>query len=198
MQLSTIITSVFAALNLVSANSNLECSKFSNLANVFASETVPAPHVGKGQVTYVPWNLTDSTDWVIDSRNPTKLINVNPGVWSVIAQLQLSSNRRLLENLNGKTAVLIDGFFRLNKEKVAASDATSSVSLLNPKNVLAIALTLKFKKGDVLNLGVASTNPLLGFCAGSVNDGSKDENGNETNNTGVYAPSVIFTMSKLS
>lgn len=164
---------------------------FSNFANPFSTLDVPLVNAPYEFPQKVNINVTDTNDWATTPEGD--IICLNPGKWNALAQFQL-----VYIGKNTDEIAMIDGFYSINDIPVAGSDATSSVSRYSPKNVLPIALASEFKLGDKLSIYAASTNTNVGICRGFNNDGALDESGNKTNATNVYAPSVIFTLTKIS
>jgi hypothetical protein len=163
---------------------------FSNYANAFSTIDVPAVNSAYGLPQKVNVNVTDSNDWEITPEGD--LICRNPGKWRILAQYQLVHLAQ-----SGDAIALIDGYFAINDQPVAASDATNSVSKYAPKNVLPIELAGDFNFGDKLSIFAASTNTNAGICRGYQNNGAIDRSGNLTNFTNIDAPSVIVSASKI-
>ena len=166
---------------------------FNNFANAYSTIDSPAIGSRNGVPSKVNINVTDTLDWKTTPEGD--LICLNAGTWSILAQYQLEFVGFATGNIND--IALIDGFFSINDVVVPASDATNSVSISAPKNVLPIGLCSNFAIGDKLSVNVASSNTLAGICRGYDNNGKKNKSYIDTNKTEVYAPSVIFTLYKI-
>ena len=162
----------------------------SGFANMFSLFEAPAFASDVGVASLVKINSTDTGDFTI--LNSGELSVVNPGKWRFLAQYQL-----VFVGGTSEDVAFVDGLFSLNGTKITQSDATSSVSSSCPKNVLAIEAILNLKVGDKVGIMVASTNTRVGICRAYNNIGLLDASGNQTNNTGVDAPSVILTATKI-
>jgi hypothetical protein len=149
---------------------------FSHYSNVLGTEA--APKIPR-QNEFVPLNTTDTADWTINPLDNTQLVCQNPGTWNIISQYQIVYRDTGLPDEEST----ISGWFNLNGEDVAATDAAQSCSQVNPKSVLAIALVLNFQKGDIVRFGVR------GSSASAKIQGFLDD-------TGVYAPSLIVTATR--
>ena len=170
---------------------NTHKPNYQNFANTFS--TIDAPAEGNSGVPQqVNINNLDTPDF--DRTSDGALIAMNPGRWRFLAQFQLAHIPK--KDYSNEVAI-VDGFYALNDEPIADSDATNSVSIMAPKNVLPIEFCVDLKKGDKVAIFAASTNANVGLCRGYKNNGSRDLSGNPTNNTGISAPSVILTASKL-
>ena len=165
---------------------------FQNFANTYSLLDAPTQGSPNGVPLKVVIENSDSPDFELSPEGD--LITTNPGKWSFIAQLQLFfvSDSCYFNH----DVAIVDGFFSVNDVKVPFSDAGNSVSKYAPKNVLTIGLAVNLNVGDRVSLSVASTNTNVGICKFYPNDGNTYV-GLPTNNTGVVAPSVILTATKI-
>jgi hypothetical protein len=155
--------------------------KYSNYSNPLSLTSAPTA----ANVTQtVPIDSVDTADWLIDPMTQG-LVCKNAGVWNILAQYQLVNINPQDDSANSQ----IDGWFIVNGQQLANSNAASDASSTNAKNVLAIGLVYKFKKGDVLEFGVASFS-----STGTLN---ANVQGFSTSGAIPYAPSLIITASKV-
>jgi hypothetical protein len=130
---------------------------------------------------YVKIDAIDTPSWVIGS-DPTELICVENGKWNILVQYQLFA-------LKDGIAVF-NGFFNVNGVDVTNSDGEQDTSYAGEASVLAIGYSNYYNKGDKVKFGVRSSNP----------DGSSELRvvaKDLTESTGINAPSVIVTASRL-
>lgn len=166
---------------------------FSNQVNAYSTLDSPAIGSNNGETYIVKINNIDSTDFTLTPSG--ELVCVNPGKWRFLAQYQAVYSQ--FGGLFSDEPVYIDGLFRLEDRAITFSDATTSVSKLSPKNVLAIELEIDLLAGQRLSICVSSSNTKAGICRAYTNFGNLDASGNPTNDTGEIAPSVIFSASKI-
>jgi hypothetical protein len=147
-------------------------------ANPFSITQVPSK-VNNNE--YVKIDAIDTPSWVIGS-DPTELICVENGKWNILVQYQLFA-------LKDGIAVF-NGFFNVNGVDVTNSDGEQDTSYAGEASVLAIGYSNYYNKGDKVKFGVRSSNP----------DGSSELRvvaKDLTESTGINAPSVIVTASRL-
>jgi hypothetical protein len=155
--------------------------KYSNYSNPLSLTSAPtAANVPQT----VPIDSVDTADWVIDPATQG-LVCKNAGVWNILAQYQLVN----INPTDDASDAQIDGWYIINGQKIQDSDAANTASLLNDKNVLAIGLAYKFKKGDVLEFGIGSFT-----STGTLN---ANVQGFQTSDVDPFAPSLIITASKV-
>ena len=142
---------------------------FENFANTFSTIDAPAEGSPAGVPQLVDINNIDSSDF---SRSPEgELVCNNPGKWRFLAQFQLTF---IPKNDFVNEVAIVDGFYSLNGQPISDSDATNSVSIMAPKNVLPIELCANLKQGDRVGIFAASTNSNVGICRGYPNNGLRD------------------------
>ena len=154
------------------------CESFAN-----AYSTITAPTLVNNN-EFLPITNIDTKSWKICGDS---LKCCNPGTWQFISQYQLL-------NLNsvdlGENATL-EGWFNINGNDVANSAATGYASKKYGSIVLAICFINKFKKGDRIRFGVRSKSVQNPPVLNIVSSGN-------TTDSGVYAPSLIVTATKIN
>lgn len=156
--------------------------KFQNCSNPISISSSPTR---SNENQFVPIDKVDSLDWVISRSDTTALVCNNPGVWNIILQYQLFG-RKPVESAFNSTLI---GWFNINNEDVQFSAATQDTHVIGSSNVLVIAYSSAFKKGDEVRAGIRSVS-----FDGDLNVEIK---GNLTL-AGVFAPSLIITATKTS
>jgi hypothetical protein len=153
---------------------------YSNFVNGVSTLNLPT-QVNTNQT--VPLTGLDTKDWKIDSKTGG-LRCKNPGSWNFIAQYQICNINKVKDDADAT----IDGWYIINGQTVAGSDATQTSGSLNNKSVLTISFTEKFKYNDLLEFGIRSS---------STNNILNCEICNATASSGVGCPSLILTGSKV-
>ena len=156
--------------------------KYSNYSNPLSLTSAPtAANVPQT----VPMDSVDTADWLIDPATKG-IVCRNSGIWNILSQYQLVNINPQLDASQAQ----VDGWFIVNGQPLANSTAAADVASLNGKNVLAIGLVYEFKKGDVLEFGVASFSNNCDCLNANVQ-------GFATSGTIPYAPSLIVSASKV-
>ena len=153
------------------------CEKFAN-----AYSTVTSPSLVNTN-EFIPITNIDNKSWKISGDS---LKCCKSGSWQFTSQYQLFT----LNSIDSGTSATMEGWFNLNGKNISDSAATGYASKKDGSIVLTICYAGKFKKGDKIRFGVRSVSiqnpPVLNIvCKGYLTT------------SGVYAPSLIVTVSKI-
>lgn len=154
--------------------------RFRNFANA-GSKTDAPKQVNRNETVSI--DFIDTHDWTIDPKTGG-LRNENPGSWNILSQYQLCN----IKPVKDAQDTQIDGWFIVNGKVIDLSDATSTATNKNVKNVLVISLNYTFKKGDVVEFGIRSSSRDKKLNANVCHFVAPSK---------VVAPSIIVTASKL-
>ena len=150
----------------------------SDYANIYSTKDCPL----KANVNeLVIFTNSDTTDFQISG---TRLICKNDGTWTFISQYQLYSNITSTEYVKA----ILDGWFLLNGIEIAATNSSSSSTILSGTNLLIIEYVIELKIDDYIEVGIrcSSYNSLVDVEAKTILD--EYEIGN---------PSVILSALKI-
>jgi hypothetical protein len=156
--------------------------QFQHFCNPFTIASAPT-RANENQ--FVPWELSDTPDWMISETDTNALVCMNPGVWNIAVQYQIIG-RRPTTNAIDSTII---GWLNVNGVDVPDSAATQYASRPNANNVLVLCIATRFNVGDEVRLGIRSQS-----LNGDLNVGV---NSYQTS-AGVRAPSVIVTAVRTS
>ena len=105
--------------------------QFQNFCNPFTYAAAPT-RANENQ--FVPWELSDTPDWMISPTDTNALVCMNPGVWNIAVQYQIIGRR---PTTTARDATVV-GWLNVNGVDVPNSAATQYASRPNANNVLVV------------------------------------------------------------